>query len=340
MGPTKRITATYSARYFMALYGGESLSQAAEVAAHQERQKGGLIVGRDEYCKIPVDIRSIAQIRGIKSVHDLPNEATEDGLFTYSPDGPEIGLNRTKADRRIRFTLAHEICHQIFIARAKHQIGLLNKSELAAENKICEMFASALLMPRDHIRRFVSLMPNGTPWEAMEWLEGTARKFEVSIPALISRMGEVRSQSGFSGVVLYLRHTPNAFTKLDPCLRVQTCAALGKAHDMRTWYNRSAAAVGLKKPDTLLDRWSAQLGEQKERTGGRYTLNELGDVVRATADTLDKWGAEKVVLSVLRNGRWVAEEIPMDTVHCLYASKGWDKQEAYLVSIMKRNGET
>lgn len=327
-----KINSTHTARYFISLYGGESLSHAVESAAQKER---GLIGGLDEYCKIPIDIKSIAHLRSIKTTDNLPPNAQEDGLFVYSENGSEVKLNPNKGDRRIRYTLAHEIGHHLFYKEAKHQIGLLNKEEAASEDRICEMFASALLMPLPHIKRFLLQIPNGTPWDILIWLEDTAREFQVSIPALTIRLGQVNSPSSFSGIFLYLRYLENAFTKLDPSLRVQGCSSLGRFKDYRTWRNRTAVNINLTTSKILFELWSSQLIDQREPTGGRYTFNEQNKLVRASSDMLCKWGSGRVRLSVLENGHWPSRLINVSIADCLYVGKGWNSKKAYVISIMR-----
>lgn len=43
------------------------------------------------------------------------------------------------------FTIAHEIGHTLFYKGQRHQIGILDKKELAAEEEFCDRFAELLL---------------------------------------------------------------------------------------------------------------------------------------------------------------------------------------------------
>lgn len=331
----KKITITHTAKYFISLYGGQTLQNAVEISAHKEREKEGLIIGHDEYCKIPIDIKSIAYRRGINIEDKLLSEDHEDGRFIYSEDGPKIWLNQDQVEMRKRFTFAHEIGHDLFVKDKKHQIGLLNKDEIYAENRICQMFASSLLMPLAHIKRFLLQIPNSTPWDILVCLENIARKFQVSMPALISRFGQVNSPSTFSGMFLCLKYSKNKYTKKDPCLRIQIYSPIGKTKHIRIWNNRSVSHIGLKTADNLFESWDKQSNKHRELTGGRYTINKENKLVRTDLRTFDKWGVEKIRFSVIENGHWPSKLMEVSIGNCLYAAKGWDRKMVYIISIIK-----
>ncbi|MBI4680644.1 MAG: ImmA/IrrE family metallo-endopeptidase [Nitrospirae bacterium] len=298
---------TRTARYFINKYNRASLLEAIEDAARRERET--LLPGMNNYCKITVDIESIARRRGIIRGEHLPD------------DDPS------------RFSLAHEIGHTLFLHRAKHQIAVFSKEEIAAEEYICNRFAEALLMPQGVIADFVSKIPYGSPWSIMTAIENASRKLQVSLPALITRIGHIKSSPLFPFIALCLRYFANKYTGEDPCLRIAICSPIGDLRNTRTWSNRSAAGLNLSSADYLFTKWQSELPDEGEPLGGRYTIDN-DKKVPASEDSL-KWIAENIQLSVCRSGKWYKEITPISIMNCLYARRGWTEDKAYIISIVK-----
>lgn len=313
------------------MFNRATVQDAVEVAAQMELE--ALLPGCYDYCKIPVDVEDIAKGKGIFK-ENVIRSGNEEATLLPTDNGFRVEIAPDKAVSRKRFNLAHEIGHTLFCRDKEHQIGVLSKKELEAENIICEMFAGALLMPAEHVRRFVRTIPNGSPWQILTTLESGSRRFQVSLPALVSRISTVHASPKFSFIILYLQYRENRHTGLEPCLRVQTCSSLGELSNICTWNNRSARGLNMISARTLFARWMDKLNGQREPTGGRYVLSADGKTVRATPESL-KWTSERLHFSVLRRGEWSKELLSMRTISCLYASRGWSERQAYVISIIK-----
>ncbi len=196
------------------------------------------------------------------------------------------------------------------------------------------MFAGALLMPSEHVRQFITRIPDRSPWEMFGALENACRRFQVSLPALIKRLGTVKERSRVALIVLCLRYLRNRFTELEPTLRVQSCASMGGLRNVCTWPNRTAKGLNLLSARDLFEEWRKTIGGNKERTGGRYVLAANGVLARATPESLT-WRAENIPMSAFRAGKWYKERVALLTASCLYAKKGWDEKEAYVVTLLR-----
>lgn len=324
---------TRTAKYFLNLYNRATLRGAVEIAAQRERER--LLSGFHDYCRIPVDVESIAKRRGICFGPMNIKANNEDANIIPMDNGALLQLNPDRTDFRKRLTIAHEIGHTLFYRGKEHQIGVLDKKEMQAEETICFMFARALLMPPEHIRQFIKKIPDGTPWEILTELERARQEFKVSLPVLIIRIDEIKVRSSFPCLFLYLRYRENRYTKSDPQLRVDICSSIGDLNHLRTWTNRSAKGLNFQSAELLFNSWKNTLVSHREPTGGRYTLNSEGRITRAKPESI-RWISEDINFSIMKNGRWRNELIPVHTASFLYVRKGWTEKQAYIISIIKR----
>ncbi len=323
---------TRTGMFFLKRYKCTRLGDAVETAAHKEREV--LLPGCEDYCGIPVDVEKIAQRRGLKHGECLDESDSRSAVIVPHQNSYVVKLSRTETIGGKRFSLAHEIGHDLFRQGMKHKVGILSRKEKKAEDHICEMFASALLMPVPHVQRLLSHIPNGTPWEIFRALENSARQFKVSIPALIVRIGRIRSRPKFSFALLSMKYSPNRYSGLAPRLRVDTYSSLGALRNTFIWSNCSAESVNLQSPQNLFDSWASSLDDRLESTGGRYTLNGAEKFIRADAESI-RWIPETVIVDIRENGRWYKERIVVQVANCLYASKGWTSDKAYVVSVLR-----
>lgn len=324
---------TKTVEYFLKRYRRATISEAAEVAAQRERES--LLTGCEEFCKIPVDIIKIAERRGLALGEHLDDAVGRDGATFARNAGLVVKTAVDKAVKNNRFTIAHEIGHDLFRQGTRHEVSILSRKEREAEERICEKFAAALLMPPGHFRHLMGRVSGEEPWDILMGLEDVARRFGVSLPALISRAGHVRSPTDLSCVLLYLAYFPNRRTGMDPRLRVRICCPLDTMGNVRTWYNRSARGLNFRSAETLFASWANMLGSEPEATGGRYVLDASNTLTRAKAETL-LWVAEEMPFSVKTNGKWKEETLPVRAASCLYARRGWREHAAYVVCVIKR----
>jgi len=328
----KEYSKTRSARYFMDTYRRATLPDAVEVAAEKER--GNILSGFQDFCHIPVDVESIARRKGIHFGADLPETDHESARLTPRRKGFTLRLHPKQTSLRKRFTITHEIGHTLFYRNMEHQIGILDKIEIGAEEQISDMFAGALLMPTAQILGLLSEVSCETPWKLLAGLESIGQKFEVSLPALVSRIGQVGGSLAFPCIFLCLSYRQNQSTKKDKQLRVDLCASLGDLGNTRTWFNRTTRGINLHSAETLFREWKKHLYGCVEPIGGRYALNPEMGIKRATQESLN-WVPEKVNFSIQRNSKWLKKGIPVLTSSCLYVRKGGDENEAYVISIIR-----
>lgn len=329
---SSRYLKTNSAKFFTRLYGCVTIHEAVELAAQNERES--LLPGYKHLCKIPVDVNRIARERGISFGESLVNPDKRDAVLQPTSGGYLLRVAPEATAGRDRFSIAHEIGHTLFRKGMKHQVGIISKEERDAEEYICQRFASALLMPSEHIKQFIEQIPDGEPWGIFTIFETAARHLRVSLPALIYRLGMVKCSSELPLVVLCLRYFSNVYTGVDERLRVEICSALGTLKHIRTWYNRSAAGLNLRSAETLFTSWMKKLDLRSEPTGGKYAADEVGKIMRAKEESL-KWIPEEMCFSVLINGKWQKQVFKMLAANCLYTRKGWREKNAYVVSFLK-----
>jgi hypothetical protein len=65
-------------------------------------------------------------------------------------------------------------------------------------------------------------------------------------------------------------------------------------------------------------------------------LDKNNNLVRANENSLD-WVYEKLNFSIYERGKWRKQQSAMLVASCLYASRGWQKDQAYILSIIKEN---
>ncbi|MGH7484814.1 MAG: ImmA/IrrE family metallo-endopeptidase, partial [bacterium] len=142
--------------------------RAAEIRAEAER-----LLARYKVVEPPVDVERIAFGEGLRIVRKQLGESdgfVEDDLLT---------VNAEHARTRQRFTIAHELGHL-----ALHADGTDENSEREADQ-----FASAVLIPREMLRRAVTETPD---------LDVLRRRFNVSREALWIAVKDARLERKIS----------------------------------------------------------------------------------------------------------------------------------------------
>ncbi len=214
-----------SARYFLVRYHRATMREAIEAAARIERER--VLPGCEDWCRIPVDVVAIAKRRGLPLGERLDELDDRDGALLQHNDGLAISIGLGGTAGRERFTIAHEIGHSLFRNGSKHAVGVLSREERVAEDHICDRFAGALLMPIEHVRHFAKQVSTEVAWDMFMTLEGAARRFAVSLEALIVRMGEVRPSAIRPFVMLCWKYAQNRRTLTNPCLRISGVFSCG-----------------------------------------------------------------------------------------------------------------
>lgn len=103
------------------------------------------------------------------------------GLLRETNSGPVVAVNAKDHARTQRFTVAHELAHLLMANVDRAAIGLTGSHE----ERICEEFASHLLIPRNDLERRLT----GFEDDPAELLELSVH-YDVSISAFLGAAGE------------------------------------------------------------------------------------------------------------------------------------------------------
>jgi hypothetical protein len=136
------------------------------------------------------DLDSLLAIRHIDRdvaiVEDLPCDGIIEPKGRTYADGFRMRLRHGQPDRRLRFTKAHEICHTFFYELVP-ELKFCPHTTDPIEERLCNVGAEELLMPLARIRNEAASMP-----ASIESLESLARRFEVSLSAMLVRLRQAR----------------------------------------------------------------------------------------------------------------------------------------------------
>jgi hypothetical protein len=325
----KQIYTTRSAKYFVELFHSATLHGAIERAATRER---GEVT--DEHSDVPVDILGLAREKSIEITEDLVGDSCGEGLLIPFKDGYRLRLRKSSTNSRKRFSVAHELGHTLFYRDdgdgPRHQIGILNTSEKNAEERICNWFASALLMPASRLRQRLGDLPTGAPAEVLSELEKTARHFGVSLPALLYRLQSIQLDNAPGYIFLCMSERSNAVTRKGVALRVELAVPVGAWHVLFIWRNRSADGLGLENATKLYKEWEGAY--RAAPTKGSFTINPR-------FGSLDKGSKafeveENVHLSRVTQGKWKNECTRVICANRLYAWSDISDRTAYVLSAI------
>jgi hypothetical protein len=175
----------------MAKSSSSELLDAFKERTHSVNASAGMracvraLVGGLSGSEMPVDLGSVLRARYV-------NEVNFDSALRYDghiePLGPEFGSGFRIAVRagmpetRLRFTLAHEICHTFFyelVPEVKYSPQLPHRDE----ERLCNLGAGELLVPSD-----VLAHDQGTRYPSLSSLEDLAERYRVSLESMLLRL--------------------------------------------------------------------------------------------------------------------------------------------------------
>lgn len=325
----KMICSTRSEKYFVDLFHSATLRGAIERAAGRERGEGA-----EECSNIPVDIFGLARQRRMEITEDLVGASCGEGLLIPFKGGYRVRLRKSSTVSRKRFSVAHELGHTLFYKDTgdgpRHQIGILNTSEKNAEERICNRFASALLMPASKLRQRLSDLPSGAPSKVLAELEKTARYFRVSLPALLHRLRSIQLDDAPGYMLLCMSERPNPATRKDCALRVELAVPLGSWRDLYIWRNRSAQGLGLDNASTLYKEWEGT--HRTATTKGSFGINSRSGLLDASCTYTEV--EENIQLSHVARGKWKNECARVRCANRLYAWSDASDGSAYVLSAI------
>lgn len=124
-------------------------------------------------------------IQQVEFVHNLPCEGSLEPVGTEFRHGFVMRLKKSAADVRIRFTMAHELCHTFFYEFVP-EIKFAPHESDDGEERLCNLGAAAFLLPSSALRRRVKkLQPR------LETLALLSAEYRVSIPTMMLRLREL-----------------------------------------------------------------------------------------------------------------------------------------------------
>jgi hypothetical protein len=136
----------------------------------------------------PQQLESALRDRNIQHVEFAHNLSSEGSLEPVGPEfrhGFVMRLRKNAADVRIRFTMAHELCHTFFYELVP-EIKFAPHETDDEEERLCNLGAASFLLPASVLRRRVKpLLPH------LKTLELLAAEFRVSIPTMMLRLREL-----------------------------------------------------------------------------------------------------------------------------------------------------
>ncbi len=132
----------------------------------------------------PVDIRSLAECLGVNAIEYA--DLVEDGRLQRVNGKSRILVRRGLSAERARFTIAHELAHLILSDPSSDLVARRHRIGHDQEERFCEDFAAALLLPRDWVRKTATGRP-----KTLHTLRVVAGRSNTSLAAACVRLNEV-----------------------------------------------------------------------------------------------------------------------------------------------------
>jgi Zn-dependent peptidase ImmA (M78 family) len=134
---------------------------------------------------------------------DLDCDGSIQPLGLSFADGFRITINRSLPTTRLRFTLAHELCHTFFYEHVPEMKFVPHEID-HAEERLCNIGAAELLMPTKSVLRITKEQP-----VCLRSLEGFANTFGVSTEAMLVRLRSLRLWN--ADLSYWTRHSSGGF---------------------------------------------------------------------------------------------------------------------------------
>jgi hypothetical protein len=122
------------------------------------------------------------RINRIELLSDLSCDGLIEPTGHVFVDGFRMLLKRSSAEPRMRFTIAHEICHTFFYELVP-EIKFVPHDPDEQEERLCNFGAAALLIPPHSLKRRAAKLP-----VSLESLQCLAEDYTVSLPTMALRL--------------------------------------------------------------------------------------------------------------------------------------------------------
>ncbi len=126
------------------------------------------------------------RIVSARIVDQLSSDAALEPIGSRYVHGFNILLTRQRSYTRLRFTLAHEICHTFFYEFVP-EVKFMPHQVDAMEERLCDFGAAELLMPTSAVKKNAAERP-----VCIHSLRMLAEQFSVSVAAMFLRLRSLR----------------------------------------------------------------------------------------------------------------------------------------------------
>lgn len=292
----------------------------------------------EEALEIPIHLDPILKSKDIV-VSPMPNTGDEtEARLIPREGGFLVQMKAGLPETRKRFVLAHEIGHSIFYEETeglpRHQISTMNEKDRLSEERLCNRFARALLLPEAHLKRdLIGLEKAPSPWDIVKLICRLSGRYKVSTALLILRMGEINAPAP-PLLVLSFRLSENFYKGGDRALRAESVATLGKAKTIWLGRNRTTTGMGLAAVSELFNAWESQSERVSVAEPGQYVLGETGNL-SGLAFSGGAGIRGHVNVSMKIQDRWVKEELPVRIASCLLVPSGAaGREDVSIISVV------
>jgi hypothetical protein len=317
---------TQSERYFLKRFGATSLAAAAEVAASEF----------DPDRRLPVDVAGIVAGKGIRVRFDAKSAQSIEARLVPLKDSLAIDLKQDVTASRRRFSLAHELGHTIFYRHDRsgfsHRIGITSDEERLAEEKICNLFAQTLLIPRPLIDQSFANFSTERPRAIISAIEKTAQACDVSPLVVLCRLNALSLENA-PFLALCCQYKLNKAN--DGRLRVEHWFPFAWPKKLYIARGRSVDGLALQSPIKLFESWRAL----PRTRSGRFALKVNMELATGDDGCADEF-VEMLRTNAVVDGKWRETAFPVRVANCLYARHESNEQDAYVISILTPEGAT
>lgn len=194
----------------------------------------------DRYRKVgeyPLNLPALYKVLNLKQRSRMVPWVQTGGFVELGGEKPEIYYSKHDGYTRRRYTILHEVAHWLLTQNSAMagEIDEIAGSYPQAEERFCELFASATLMPRTEFTEAFARESNMQTGTLFSWdgphvrfrtssMRTLSKEFGVGFRALTHRIKALDLLAGSDIIVFCARVQENIFSGGDKKMRI-TCAA-------------------------------------------------------------------------------------------------------------------
>jgi hypothetical protein len=317
---------TQSEQYFLDRFGAASLGTAAEMAAREF----------DPDRRPPVNVADIVAKKGIRVRIDSKSPPSVEARLVPLRHSIAIDVKQGVTASRRRFSLAHELGHTIFYRRTangfSHRIGIASDDERQAEEKICNLFAETLLIPRGLIDEVFVRSATAHPNAIINAIEKTAQACDVSPLVVLCRLNTLGLE-GLPFIAICSQYRLRKSNGANGRLRVEYWFPFAWPRRLYIARGRSMDGLALRSPISLFESWRVL----PRTTSGRFALKLDSELTTGTEACAHEF-PEAFRVSAVVDGKWHETVFPVRVANYLYARRDSTDEDAYVISILTPEG--